>query len=131
MTRIILLLSILSLNGIIFAQSDQSIQDEFYDAEYFLLKGFYSDALPLYQKVYSVMPENANIAYRIGLCYLNIEGKKDRSVEYLEKAVEKLSSKYNDGSYRQAEAPPEACQPDARGVRPCQDGRPGLPRERG
>ena len=42
-------------------------------------------------------PDNAAIAYRIGLCYLNIEGKKNMAVEYLEKASLKVTAKYREG----------------------------------
>jgi len=107
-TRLLLLFFILLTSTPIIAQNNASLQDTFYEAEYFLLEGYYTDALPFYQQIYATMPENANIAYRIGLCYLNIEGKKKLSIEYLEKAAGKVSARYHDGSLKQTDAPYEA-----------------------
>jgi hypothetical protein len=90
------------------AQDNSRLEEAFFDAEYFLLNGDYSDALPYYQGIYSAMPENAMIAYRIGLCYLNIEGKKNLSIGYLERASEKMTSRFREGVLKQMEAPYDA-----------------------
>jgi hypothetical protein len=72
------------------------------------MRGDYADALPYYLGIYSAMPENAGIAYRIGICYLNTEGSKNLAVEYLEDASLKLTAKYREGFTKQEEAPYEA-----------------------
>jgi tetratricopeptide (TPR) repeat protein len=108
MKRYVLLLFILVLGITLRAQDNIRLQEAFYEAEYFLMRGDYADALPYYQGIYTVMPENANIAFRIGICYLNIEGSKNQAIEYLELASEKVSAKYREGSLRQIEAPYEA-----------------------
>ena len=106
--RFALLLLVLTLSTAVRAQDNIRLQEAFYEAEYFLMRGDYSDALPYYQGIYTVMPDNANIAFRIGLCYLNMEGSKNLSIEYLEKASQKITAKYREGSLRQFEAPYEA-----------------------
>jgi len=103
-----LLLLVLTLVTAVRAQDNIRLQEAFYEAEYFLMRGDYADALPYYQGIYTVMPDNANIAFRIGLCYLNMEGSKNLAIEYLEKASQKVTAKYREGSLRQIEAPYEA-----------------------
>jgi len=105
---VIFLILILSAGKTLQAQDVPRMQDAFFEAEYFLLSGDYADALPYYQGIYSVMPDNTNIAYRIGLCYLNIEGKKNLAIEYLEKAAVNPASKYREGLLRQQQAPYDA-----------------------
>ncbi len=90
------------------AQDVPRLQDAYFEAEYFLLSEDYTDALPYYQGIYAAMPDNDNIAFRIGLCYLNIEGKKNLAIEYLEKASVNPTAKYREGLLRQTQAPYEA-----------------------
>lgn len=108
MKRFALLLFILSIGFVTRSQDNIRLQEAFYEAEYFLMRGDYSDALPYYQGIYAAMPENANIAFRIGICYLNIPGSKNLAIEYLEKASQNVTAKYREGSLRQTEAPYEA-----------------------
>ncbi|HUW93281.1 MAG TPA: hypothetical protein VMV74_08960 [Bacteroidales bacterium] len=104
----VFLMLILSAGTIGHAQDIPRLQDAFFEAEYFLLSEDYADALPYYQGIYAAMPDNENIAFRIGLCYLNIEGKKNLAIEYLEKASVNPTSKYREGLLRQTQAPYEA-----------------------
>lgn len=90
------------------AQDIKSLQETFLDAEYFFMKADYADALPNYLQVYEKMPDNANIAYRIGVCYLNIDGKKNLSIDYLETASKNMSAKVKEGSVSQLSAPYDA-----------------------
>jgi tetratricopeptide (TPR) repeat protein len=90
------------------AQDTKSLQDTFLEAEYFFMYEDYSDALPYYLQLYEKMPDNANLAFRIGVCYLNIAGKKNFSVSYLESASQKISAKHKDGTISQVTAPYDA-----------------------
>ncbi len=92
----------------VFAQDNKSIQDSFLEAEYFLMNGDYSDALTYYLPLYEKFPDNANLAYCIGVCYLNIPGKKNLSIQYLETATKNMSAKHKEGSVRQTAAPYDA-----------------------
>jgi tetratricopeptide (TPR) repeat protein len=105
--RFTVLLFLLGLGITAKPQDNAKLQEAFYDAEYFLMRGDYADALPYYQGIYTSMPDNASIAFRIGLCYLNIEDSKNLAIEYLEKASQKIAAKYREGSLRQVEAPYE------------------------
>lgn len=108
MKRLVILLMIITAGTVCRSQDNIRLQEAFYDAEYFLMRGDYSDALPYYQGIYAAMPDNASIAFRLGLCYLNIDGSKNMAIEYLEKASQKITGKYREGSLRQTEAPYEA-----------------------
>ena len=108
MKRVALLWFLLLTVFTCWSQDNIRLQEAFYEAEYFLMRGDYSDALPYYDGIYTAMPDNASIAFRIGLCYLNIEGSKHLAIDYLEKASQNVTAKYREGSLRQTEAPYEA-----------------------
>ncbi len=80
----------------------------FTDAEYYFMFQDYREALPLYLKLYDLNRLNANINYRIGLCYLNIPGVKKKSIPFLEFAVNKVNKIYQEGSYKEENAPVNA-----------------------
>ena len=102
-------LALLVLNvSNIFSQSRFEIKNNFYEAESWLLYEAYRDALPLYQSLLRYNPSNANYKYRIGQCYLNISGEKDKAIRYLEEAVQDINPKYNEGSFRENGAPQDA-----------------------
>jgi outer membrane protein OmpA-like peptidoglycan-associated protein len=71
--------------------SNEAIYNE---AEEYLNAEEYIEALPLYLLLEKKEITNANIYYKIGICYLNIRGKKVKSIPYLEMAVENSSSEY-------------------------------------
>lgn len=101
----ILSLFIISLAN---AQETQDPKEIFLDAEYFMLYEEYVDALPGYLRLYEINPENANINYRIGVCYLNIPGQKARSVVFLEFASKNTTLTYREGNYNEDRAPVDA-----------------------
>ncbi len=73
-----------------------SNNDLYREAGEFLNSEDYEEALPLYLLLEKKDYTTANIKYKIGTCYLNIRGKKDRSVSYLEAAAKFASSNYKD-----------------------------------
>ncbi len=104
-------LMFLMVCGPIFGQEKEPVdlKEHFLDAEYFLAQEEYIDALYDYQELYNNgYRENANINYRIGICYLNIPGQKDKSVPYLLEAVKNVSKKYKESSMKQVAAPVDA-----------------------
>ncbi|RLD35716.1 MAG: hypothetical protein DRI73_02045 [Bacteroidetes bacterium] len=103
---ILLVFVFVSLSAL--AQNSKELKEAFKDGEYFLAYNEYTDALPFYKKIYDENPENANINYKIGLCYLNIEGQKDQAIPYLLKAVSHVSNDYTEGSLKEVNAPTDA-----------------------
>jgi hypothetical protein len=49
--------------------------------------------------------ENMNIKYKIGICYLNIPGEKEKSIPYLEAAVKTASYDSKTASFKEMRAP--------------------------
>lgn len=90
------------------AQEIRKLQKTFLETEYFFLKEDYTDALPFYLQLYKKLPDNANLAFRIGTCYLNMPGKKDLAIEYLEAASSRISEKHKEGSIKEKNAPIES-----------------------
>jgi outer membrane protein OmpA-like peptidoglycan-associated protein/tetratricopeptide (TPR) repeat protein len=80
----------------------------FVEAQYLYLTEDYEAALKTYEKLLEMEPGNKNIHYLIGLCYLNIPGKKTEAIPHLEASLQAMTKKYRDGSYREKEAPFEA-----------------------
>ena len=106
--RIVVIACVVSISIGTYAQDLRKLQETFIEAEYFFLYQEFSDALPFYQQLYEALPDNANIAYRIGLCYLNIPGRKNLAVSFLEIASKNSSAIYREGSLNQKAAPYEA-----------------------
>jgi tetratricopeptide (TPR) repeat protein len=91
-----------------FSQENKALQDSFLEAEYFMMNEDYSDALTFYLQLYEKLPDNANIAFSVGVCYLNIPGKKNLSLKYLEAAIKNMSAKHKEGTITQVSAPYDA-----------------------
>jgi outer membrane protein OmpA-like peptidoglycan-associated protein/tetratricopeptide (TPR) repeat protein len=111
MKKILTLITVCFL--VIFTSYSQQYQEVlktiFLDAEFFLMDESYADALVEYQKLLPRGYENnANINYRIGVCYLNMPGEKAKGIPYLEKAVTNVTSKYQEGIFKETRAPYDA-----------------------
>lgn len=103
---LILLLSFFIQNKELYSQN--ILKSKFVDAEYYFLFDEYSKALPMYLSILQKDSNNANINYRIALCYLNMVGQKYKAIPYLEKAVKDITYTYREGSYKEIRAPFEA-----------------------
>src|SRR5690606_10609585 len=75
----------------------------FAQAESYFLYEEYELANQLYILIES--PENLNIKYKIGTCYLNIPGEKEKSIQYLEEAVKNATYDSKTESYKEMRAP--------------------------
>ncbi|HLN56436.1 MAG TPA: hypothetical protein VK207_10610 [Bacteroidales bacterium] len=102
-----LILTIISLAPV-YSQENKDLQEKFLEAEYFLMNEDYTDALNLYLQIYEKLPDNANIAHSIGICYLNIDGQKNLALNYLEAATRNMSAKHKEGTISQTAASYEA-----------------------
>ncbi|HOY33199.1 MAG TPA: OmpA family protein [Bacteroidales bacterium] len=70
---------------------------------YFSLEN-YQRALPIFLRLYGADPENANLAFHIGVCYKHMPSDKFNAIPYLEKASVKVSEEYSD-NYDEKKAP--------------------------
>lgn len=82
--------------------------DDMEEINEYLLGGEYADALPILQKLEKEGYMNANISYKLGLCYLNSVFEKARSVSYLEKACKSAVATYNTENIYEKNSPLKA-----------------------
>ncbi len=83
-------------------------EQQFDDAEYDFLFEEYELALKNYNKLYENDSTNANINYRLGVCRLqtsNDVSGKAMAIPYLEYASQNITKRYNEGSYKEKNAP--------------------------
>ena len=101
---VILVAQAVSLAG----QTKSSLRELFVSAEGDLLFEDYAEALPKYMSLLQIYPENYNLYYRIGQCYLNTPGEKDKAISWLETAAGHINPEYRGGRLRETGAPYDA-----------------------
>jgi hypothetical protein len=107
--KIPLLLQLLTL--IIFsvaatAQSSKELKEIFAQAESYYLFEEYELANQLY--ILLETPDNLNIKYKIGTCYLNISDEKEKAIPYLEAAIKNVNYSSKIQTFKEKRAPLDA-----------------------
>lgn len=97
-----------TFNLSLFSQSKIENKNSFYLAESSILFEDYKEALPLYLRLLRIYPKNANFMYRVGQCYINTPGEKDKAMTYLQNAVKNINPKYKEGKFTETGAPYDA-----------------------
>ncbi len=86
----------------------QNVKENYYDGEFFLAEEDYEEAFYAFNKVYkNGYQDNANVNYRMGICLLQIPGRKTEAIPHLKKAAESISERHREGSFREVNAPPD------------------------
>ena len=75
-------------------------------AEIFTEEKNFIEAIDIYLMLDSIWPDNPNLNFKIGYCYMHIRGKKTLSIPYLEKALTNVSIYYQ-SEYIEINAPIE------------------------
>jgi hypothetical protein len=88
------------------AQSSDEMKKIFDQAESYFLYEEYELANQLYILLES--PDNMNIKYKIGACYINIPGEKEKAIPYLEEAIKSASYESKTESIKEKRAPLDA-----------------------
>ena len=88
------------------AQSKKELKEIFAQAESYYLYEDYELANQLY--ILLENPDNLNIKYKIGTCYLNIPDEKEKAIPYLEAAVLNANYSAKTGSFKEKKAPLDA-----------------------
>jgi hypothetical protein len=97
----------LGLNFLSFSQ-DTDFRETFLTAESYYLFEEFEEALPLYLRLQRAQPDNDNINFKIGVCFLNNPYEKEKSIAYLEKAVKNINLKFKENNFKETQAPLEA-----------------------
>jgi outer membrane protein OmpA-like peptidoglycan-associated protein/tetratricopeptide (TPR) repeat protein len=95
MKRFLPLLLLLPVN--ILLNSQETMKRDFIRAVqeadsyyYYYFDGDYEKAAVLYEPLYYSRPDNCNLAAKLGICYLKIDGRKKEALELLKKASENV-----------------------------------------
>lgn len=104
------ILSVLALAFIVmiagaFVLKSKGPKQKITQGDVFFATDDYSAALPLYLEAYQMDPGNSNVAFKIGVCYLNTPGKKHLAYSYLTAASANISEKYKSSSVKEKHAP--------------------------
>lgn len=105
-SRIQLIFMILFMPALLWAQSPSELKNIFAQAESYYLYEEYELANQLYLLLET--PDNLNIKYKIGVCYLNIPGEKSNAIPYLEDAVKNAVYDSKTASFKEKRAPLDA-----------------------
>ena len=76
-------------------------------AEVLLMDENYESALKIFKDLEKIWPDNPNLNFKIGYCYMHIRGQKVEAIPYLEKAIRYVNLSYL-GDYIETTAPLEA-----------------------
>lgn len=107
MRKILVLIFLTGISLLSTAQSKQDMKRAFVNGEFALMYEEYREALPFFLELYNNGRRDANIKYRIAICYLNIPNQKQKAIPYLVEATDNISDKYSEGYYNEREAPIE------------------------
>ncbi|HDJ34375.1 MAG TPA: hypothetical protein ENF21_09800 [Bacteroidetes bacterium] len=106
MHKCLIILCCLFLSGRIMGQTRSEMREIFVEAESHYLYREYEDAILLYLLLED--DDNANILYKIGVCYLHIPNEKEKAIPYLEKAVKNAAYDARDHLPTETRAPLDA-----------------------
>lgn len=104
----LLILFSLIISSNLYSQEDYELEEMFLDADSWFFYEDYKEALPIFLRVLEVDSLNYNVMYKIGFCYLHIQGQKHKAIPYLENAIKKTTFNYRDNLYTEKLAPVDA-----------------------
>lgn len=87
------------------SQNRTDYNQKFTEGNLLILEGNYVQALKNFLWARNIDSTNANINYKIGLCYLNTITERTKALPYLEKAVTNTVKRYNDIDATEKAAP--------------------------
>ncbi len=91
----------------VFSQNKE-YREKFTQGNYLVLEQNYQLALDYYLEAYKIDSTNANINYKIGLCYLQTATQKNLALPYLKKAITNVGHNYSDTDATEKKAPENA-----------------------
>ncbi len=108
MRLIIFIISLSICNVYTHAQWRQSSPDIFDEAYEFYSWGEYGEALPLFTPLLRDHENNDYLRYLVAVCYLNIDGQRQRALPFLEQATRNITFEHIPGSFNEKSAPLES-----------------------
>ena len=105
---LVVFFSLILFNCTLKAQGKADYRQKFTEGNYLILEGNYVLALQNFLEAYAIDSTNANINFKLGLCYMKSKTEKNKALIYLERAVLKTSRNYNDLEPTEKSAPVNA-----------------------
>lgn len=92
---------LMALSGASFASKNEAkpldskiFRQNFITASCYNEDGFYEEALPIWKHLLKSAPENANLNFQLGVCYLNLPEFRPMAEDYLKKAIQSTDGGY-------------------------------------
>lgn len=104
MRKILLFTIFIAIGLSVFSQFSSSFKKKYEIADAYIFEDNFIDALPLFLELETLAPNNPNIQFHIGLCYLNTVNDKANAIPFLEKASQSISVDYY-GDFKETTAP--------------------------
>src|ERR1017187_10357956 len=99
------LFAVISSSCFGYGNESQKFLNTFYQAVIHLRFERFKDALPLLYELDQMDPENPNVKYLIGVCYVATNSEKQKAVEYLENAIKYRTNAYAPSYYLERRTP--------------------------
>ena len=80
----------------------------FTEGNFLLLEKNYDMALQSFKQAYAIDSTNANVNYKVGLCYMSMPSKKKKALPYMGKAITNISKNYHEDEPNEKPAPKDA-----------------------
>jgi outer membrane protein OmpA-like peptidoglycan-associated protein/tetratricopeptide (TPR) repeat protein len=103
--RYLFLVLFLTASAALNGQYTKEFKRIFFDADYLMETGFYEEAFNRYKNLLTLDPGNHNILFHCGACYLNIPGKEEEAIAYLEEAAKGVTQSYKEKTHKEPGAP--------------------------
>ncbi len=91
-----------------FFANAQDFKKDYEKAEALFNTNQYQQSLPLFLALHQTQPNNNNVGFQLGVCYLNAPTHQELAIPFLLAASNDISDKYNPGSYKETHAPADA-----------------------
>ncbi len=102
---LILIITLLMVLPGVNSQENQPASESLDDGNFFYNREDYKEAVFHYLKLDGTKLINANIYYKIGICYLNINSEEAQAIPFLQEAIKDISPKYKKNSDKETHAP--------------------------
>ncbi|PJA06506.1 MAG: hypothetical protein COX70_09285 [Flavobacteriales bacterium CG_4_10_14_0_2_um_filter_32_8] len=90
------------------AYAQESFNQKFLEANTLMEENQHNVALPIWLQLQSEQPDNFNINYKVGVCYIYSANEKKKALDYLVKAVQNSTNNYNPFSASEKKSPVES-----------------------
>ena len=88
--------------------SQDSFREKFIEANTLIEENQHNIALPIWLELQAENPDNFNVNYKVGLCYIHSANDKSKALNYLVKAVQNSTRNYDPFSHSEKRAPIES-----------------------